>query len=75
MQAFARGHYEALGERDVIMDTSGVWQERIEAIKAHKTQTAPRVSEIEAALNGDEETRARMIESLSKEELYSYSFD
>ncbi|QSO54539.1 bacillithiol biosynthesis deacetylase BshB2 [Alicyclobacillus curvatus] len=74
-QAFSRDHYEALGERDVIMDTRGVWEERYLAIKAHKSQTAMRVAEIEDGLNGDVEERARIIESLSQEGLYSYQFE
>lgn len=75
LQAFARGHYEALGDRDVIMDTSGVWEMKVAAIKAHKTQTAMRVAEIEAGLTGDEEERAMMLEALGKEELYNYQFE
>ncbi|KPV44737.1 bacillithiol biosynthesis deacetylase BshB2 [Alicyclobacillus ferrooxydans] len=70
--AFARGHQEALGEKDVIMDNSAVWEKKYLAIKAHKTQTAPRVAEIEAGLSGDPEERERIIESLSKEELYTF---
>ncbi|QSO48947.1 bacillithiol biosynthesis deacetylase BshB2 [Alicyclobacillus mengziensis] len=74
-QAFSRDHFEALGERDIIVDTRGVWEERYLAIKAHKSQTALRVAEIEAGLKGDPEERDRVIEGLSQEGLYSYRFE
>ncbi len=71
-QAFSKNHAAVLGKRDVILDTSEVWETRYLAIKAHKSQTAIRIGQIESALAGNPEDRERMIHSLSQEGLYSY---
>ncbi len=71
-QAFSKNHGKALGERDIILDISEVWETKYRAIKAHKTQTAARVEQIERALAGNAEERKRTIQSLSQEALYTY---
>ncbi len=71
-QAFSENHLEMLGERDIILDTSSVWEIRYNAIKAHKTQTAIRVEQMEKDLIGDSEARAEVISSMSTEGLYTF---
>lgn len=71
-QAFARGYEEALGPQDVTLDTSGVWEKKFKAMKAHLSQTATWISQMEQALNGLDEERQRVIQQLSREALYTY---
>ena len=71
-QAFSKNHTTVLGERDIILDTSAVWENRYRAIKAHKTQTAARVEPMEKALAGNGAEREQVIKSLSQERLYTY---
>ncbi len=71
-QAFSKGHERDLGKRDVILDTSAVWEHWYRAIKAHKTQTAARVEALETSLNGSDEDRMDAIRSLSEQKLYTY---
>ncbi|MCF8564280.1 bacillithiol biosynthesis deacetylase BshB2 [Alicyclobacillus tolerans] len=73
-QAFSRDHVEALGDRDVILDTHSVWEAWYNAIKAHKTQTANRVEQMEKDLHGDAASRQSAIDSLSTIGLYTYRF-
>jgi len=70
-QAFSQGHEEALGPRDVMLDTSSVWQVVYQALKAHQSQSAAWVDQIEQGLNGDAESRARVIGNLSRTGLYT----
>lgn len=72
-QAFSKGHEEELGPRDVILDTSRVWETWYRAIKAHKSQTGIRVEQMERALSGNEQERQSVIEGLSQEGLYTYA--
>ena len=72
-QAFSKGHEEELGLRDVILDTSSVWETWYRAIKAHKSQTGIRVEQMERALSGNEQERQSVIEGLSQEGLYTYA--
>lgn len=72
-QAFSRDHEKALGLRDVMLDTSSVWENWYRAIKAHKSQTGIRVEQMEKALHGTPDERQRAIDSLSQEGLYTYS--
>lgn len=74
-QAFSKNHEEFIGPRDVIMDTSGVWEVKFRAIKAHKTQTAMWVTRIEQGLQGSPEDRERVIQELSREGLYTFVVD
>jgi len=71
-QAFSKNHAEAIGERDVWLDTSSVWEIKYQAIKAHASQTAGFVNRMERALHGDAVARQTMIDSLSKESLYTF---
>lgn len=72
-QAFSREHEEALGKRDVILDTSKVWDTVFRAWKAHKSQTAVRLDKVEQELSGSEEERKRAILGFSEVGLYTYS--
>lgn len=74
-QAFAHGHEEALGPRDIVIDTSAVWQQVYGAIKAHKSQTAGWVTEMESGLNGTPEDRAAVVKRLSTASLYTIPID
>jgi len=71
-QAFAQGYQEALGEPDVIMDASSVWENCFAAVKAHKSQTAAWVDQVEAGLNGTPEERAEVIKQMGRDKLYSF---
>lgn len=71
-QAFSKNHFAALGERDVILDTSSVWEVKYRAIQAHASQTSMRVQQIEADLHADAKTRQRVIDSFSQESMYTY---
>ncbi len=48
--AFSINHRQVLGEPDMNVDISSVAQEKLQAIKAHYTQTALTISRYEAAL-------------------------
>lgn len=71
-QAFSRNHETDLGARDVLLDTSSVWENKYRAMKAHKTQTAARIEEIERALAAGGAQKEQMIAALSQENMYSY---
>lgn len=72
-QAFAQGHEEALGKRDVMLDTSPVWERVFDAMKAHRTQTALWVDQMEMELEGSPEARENVIRRLSSQGLYTYA--
>lgn len=71
-QAFARGYEEALGPRDVILDTTPVWEPVFLAMKAHKSQTAAWVEDLERAMAAGPEAKAKTIEQFGRRELYTY---
>lgn len=71
-QAFSKNHEDILGPRDVLLDTSRVWEVKYRAIKAHKSQTSMWVTRIEQGLQGSPEERQRMIRELSQEGLYTF---
>ncbi len=71
-QAFSQTHAEILGERDVVLDASGVWETVFRAWKAHKSQTAGWMEQMEQDLRGDPEVRERVIGRLSAAGLYTF---
>lgn len=71
-QAFAEGYKEVLGEPDVVMDASVVWEEYFAAVKAHKSQTAAWVEQVETALAGTAEERDKAIHQMSRDTLYTF---
>jgi bacillithiol biosynthesis deacetylase BshB2 len=71
-QAFSRGHEEVLGRRDVILDTSGVWESIYRAWCAHQSQTAVRLEQVNESLSGSPEEREQAILAFSKTGLYTY---
>lgn len=70
-QAFSQNHEAELGKRDVLLDTSRVWETVYKALKAHKSQSADWVARIEKELHGDEEARDRLVKSMSTVALYT----
>lgn len=73
-QAFAKNHTKDLGERDVVLDTSAIWDVKFRAVKAHQSQTAARVEQMEKALNGTPAERESVVRQFSQESLYTYHF-
>lgn len=72
-QAFSQGHGEILGERDIVLDTSSVWEQVFAAMRAHRSQTALWTDALERDLQGTEEERTKVIERFSKQDMYSYT--
>ncbi|MCY0876427.1 MAG: bacillithiol biosynthesis deacetylase BshB2 [Firmicutes bacterium] len=70
-QAFSQGHAEALGERDVVIDTSPVWERVYQAWRAHRSQAAAWVERMETALSGSPQQRQEAIGTLSTTSLYT----
>lgn len=70
-QAFSQGHAEALGERDVVIDTSAVWERVYHAWRAHRSQTGAWVERMEQALAGGAAEREGAIRQLSQVGLYT----
>lgn len=71
-QAFSRGHEEVLGKRDVILDTSSVWERIYRAWTAHQSQTFVRLAKVEESLHGTEEDRRQAVLMFSELDLYTY---
>lgn len=73
-QAFSNNHRDDLGAPDVVLDTHSVWETRMNAIRAHKSQTAFWVGQMEAALSSGAKERADVLNRLNTETMYTFSF-
>lgn len=62
----------ALGEPDLVVDVSPVWETKFQAIKAHRSQSANMIAAMESA---DPETRTRMEKERSQERYYIWKFN
>ena len=70
--AFANNTKEILGEHDVIHDVSAASENKLAALKAHASQTAKMVSELEKKLEAQD---PEAINYLSYERFYTYNWD
>ena len=71
-QAFSNGHEEALGQKDVVLDTTTVWKTVFEAVKAHRTQTSGMVQQIEQVLNQDNPENLDALRRFTQLSMYTY---
>jgi len=60
--AFSDAALQALGEPDVVIPTSSVWDAYFAAVRAHRTQTAAWIARMEARMADDAEYHAKVLE-------------
>ncbi|EIT84726.1 hypothetical protein A374_13580 [Fictibacillus macauensis ZFHKF-1] len=70
--AFSNDCYEMLGEPDVIRDVSSVSQQKIEAIKAHRSQTEWLIA---AMAEEDSKQVPDVLKRINREQFWTYKFE
>jgi N-acetylglucosamine malate deacetylase 2 len=74
-KAFAKNTKKELGKADVIIDVSDVYETKIAAIRAHRSQTEGMFARMQEQMAKDPSYKEKIERDMKKESYYTYPFE